>query len=462
MNSGNRPPPIRLRSDSGDGEGINLTLSGPFRLGRDSACEVQLQSSEVSRIHAEALPHEGTWWIRDLGSTNGLFLNGQPVEQAQLQEGDRLQMGRRGPILTINLTPVPGEELPEAHHPESPSDPSQAPSTIQAPTPEAVATHFTSSGGGAAATPELSLSEIQEKYLNPSSAQPAGQHTQMIRVAYDRIRKKEKKKSTLILGAVLVLLATSVTYALVQRHRVQVLDERAAEVFRTIKSYEVQLVGLRQLAEESGSPELEEQLVRIDSLRQEVMADYDGYVQDRGLYRKLNSPEEALILRTARIFGESEFAISGGFVQAVLAEIEGYWLSPGGRRRFEEGLERANQNGYTARIADVMRGQGVAPEFFYLALQESDFKADAVGPDTRWGRAKGMWQFIPSTAERYGLDTGSLSATAQRQSWKASPHPGTYSRLSSPRFLQIPVPGTIGPSSGSTKIECPTRRKTTC
>jgi hypothetical protein len=260
----------------------------------------------------------------------------------------------------------------------------------------------------------LSLEEIEEKYLNPASKQPAGQHTQMIRVAYDRIRKKQRKKSTLALGSVLALLLVSVGYGLYQRHRVRVLDQRATEVFRTIKSYEVQLVGLRQLAEESGSPELETQLARIDSLRKEVIADYDGYVQERGLYRSLGSTEEALILRTARIFGESEFAISGGFVQAVLGEIEGYWLSPGGRARFEQAVQRADQNGYTERIATVLRRQGVAPEFFYLALQESDFKADAVGSDTRWGRAKGMWQFIPSTAQRYGLEPGSLSDTALR------------------------------------------------
>ncbi len=414
MNTGSQTPPIRLRSEPGGVEGIDLTFTGPFRLGRDSECEVQVQSSQVSRFHAEATPHAGAWWVRDLGSTNGLFLNEQPVEQSQLQNGDRLRLGRQGPILLIDLAPIPGEAWPGAHHHQHLADPAGAPSTIQGPTPDAGPAPYIPADGGAGGTPELSLSQIEDKYLNPSSDQPAGQHTRMIRVAYDRIRKKQKKRSTLILGAVLVLLATSVTYAVYQRRRVQVLDRRAAEVFRTIKSYEVQLVSLRQLAEGSESPELVEQLARIDSLRQEVMADYDGYVQDRGLYRRLGSPEEALIFRTARLFGESEFAVSGGFVQAVLEEIEGYWLSPGGRSRFEDAVERADQNGYTGRIVDAMRSQGVAPEFFYLALQESDFKADAVGPDTRWGRAKGMWQFIPSTAERYGLDPGALSGTAQR------------------------------------------------
>jgi len=414
--SGGQAPPIRLRSEAGSPESIDLTFAGPFRLGRDPECEVQLFSSQASRFHAEATPYDGVWWIRDLGSTNGLLLNGKPVEQTQLRDGDRLQLGRGGPVFVIGLAAPPDQAflgLSDQLSERPPKD-ARAPSTVQAPSAAAGPTPYSPSPRESGAAPELSLSEIEEKYLNPESAQPAGQRTQMIRVAFDRVRKKERRKSSLILGAVLVLLAGSVSYALFQRHRVEVLDRRAAEVFRTIKSYEVQLVSLRQLAEESGSPDLKEQLAKIDSLRHEVMADYDGYVRDRGLYRKLGSTEEQLIFRTARLFGESEFAVSGGFVQAVLEEIEGYWLSPGGRNRFQEAVQRAEQNGYTGRIIEALHRQGVAPEFFYLALQESDFKANAVGPDTRWGRAKGMWQFIPSTAERYGLDPGPLSETAQR------------------------------------------------
>jgi soluble lytic murein transglycosylase-like protein len=41
-------------------------------------------------------------------------------------------------------------------------------------------------------------------------------------------------------------------------------------------------------------------------------------------------------------------------------------------------------------------------------LQESDFRTDAVGPQTRFGIAKGMWQFIPATAKHYGLQVGPL------------------------------------------------------
>ena len=51
---------------------------------------------------------------------------------------------------------------------------------------------------------------------------------------------------------------------------------------------------------------------------------------------------------------------------------------------------------------------GLPPQFFYLPLQESGFNVKAVGPKTRYGIAKGIWQFIPPTAVFYGLKTGPL------------------------------------------------------
>jgi len=411
---------------------LDLRLEQAFRIGRDPASDVQVLSSLVSRFHAEVLP-EGEWWlVRDLGSTNGLFLNGERIGQSELKDGDALQLGKGGPVLRVSLPPA--AETPPAPSGQEPLDmPAEERRRertfpVSVPDPDAheddVAPPLPPAGEARAPGPPLpetgdlegqpSLEEIQDKYLNPDSAQPAGQRTQLIRMAYGQVRKKEKRKVSLILGALGVLLVGSLAYGLYQGHRVRVLDRQAAELFRTMKSYEVQLVGLRQLAEESGSAQLEEQVQRIDSLRREVMADYDGYVRDRGLYRRLRTREEQLILRTARLFGESEFEVSGAFVDAVLREIQGYWLTPGGRARFRQGLERAEREGYTGQIVSTLRRQGVPPEFLYLALQESDFNVNAVGPPTRWGHAKGMWQFIPSTGERYGLVLGPLQAMGQR------------------------------------------------
>jgi soluble lytic murein transglycosylase-like protein len=76
--------------------------------------------------------------------------------------------------------------------------------------------------------------------------------------------------------------------------------------------------------------------------------------------------------------------------------------------RLARALERANQRGYAGAVERVFAANGLPPHYLYLALQESGFNERAVGPATRYGYAKGMWQFIPLTARRYGLRVGPL------------------------------------------------------
>jgi soluble lytic murein transglycosylase-like protein len=82
-----------------------------------------------------------------------------------------------------------------------------------------------------------------------------------------------------------------------------------------------------------------------------------------------------------------------------------YWKST---NRFENAIRHAQSNGYVQVIVETFQRYGLPPEFFYLGLQESNFEARIVGPWTRYGHAKGMWQFIPETGRRYGLTTGPL------------------------------------------------------
>jgi soluble lytic murein transglycosylase-like protein len=117
------------------------------------------------------------------------------------------------------------------------------------------------------------------------------------------------------------------------------------------------------------------------------------------------SPQQKLILRVARIFGECEIAMPPGFVDEVNNYIK-KWQSSS---RYKNDILRAQQNGYAKTIADELLAQDLPPQFFYLALQESNFDPYISGPPTRKGIAKGMWQFIPETAVKYGLHIGPLA-----------------------------------------------------
>jgi hypothetical protein len=76
-----------------DGRATILGSDGAV-LGRSRDCEVVVNDENVSRRHAEVRPSGGAWIVRDLGSTNGIRVNGDRVNGAQrLQPGDRIELG---------------------------------------------------------------------------------------------------------------------------------------------------------------------------------------------------------------------------------------------------------------------------------------------------------------------------------------------------------------------------------
>lgn len=86
---------ILLNSDPGQ-KPRTFHMSGdqPEVLGRQGQ-SVTLPDSRISRRHAEVSVQNGTWVIRDLGSSNGTWVNGQRIStMCELEEGDRLQLGR--------------------------------------------------------------------------------------------------------------------------------------------------------------------------------------------------------------------------------------------------------------------------------------------------------------------------------------------------------------------------------
>ncbi|HSF83359.1 MAG TPA: FHA domain-containing protein [Anaerolineales bacterium] len=62
-------------------------------IGRDESCAVYIESSKVSRRHAEVQQVSGAFVLKDLGSTNGTWLGEQQVEHHILQDGDTFRVG---------------------------------------------------------------------------------------------------------------------------------------------------------------------------------------------------------------------------------------------------------------------------------------------------------------------------------------------------------------------------------
>ena len=76
-----------------DGRRIELTKRVTV-LGRSRECDVRVDDANVSRRHAEIRQENGAFWIVDLGSTNGVEVNGRRTERAKLSGDEKIVLGR--------------------------------------------------------------------------------------------------------------------------------------------------------------------------------------------------------------------------------------------------------------------------------------------------------------------------------------------------------------------------------
>jgi hypothetical protein len=98
------PPPTQAVAPEDLGleqEHVTLTVDGTEHevkqrrvvLGRSKDCDVQLSDTNVSRRHAELRQEGASYWMVDLGSTNGMEVNGKRVKRAKLRDGDTVTLG---------------------------------------------------------------------------------------------------------------------------------------------------------------------------------------------------------------------------------------------------------------------------------------------------------------------------------------------------------------------------------
>ena len=78
-----------------DGEDITIPLAATgVSIGRRTSNDLQLLDPTVSREHAKVGSDEGSYWIEDLGSTHGTFVNDIRVRRQTLHHNDRLRLGK--------------------------------------------------------------------------------------------------------------------------------------------------------------------------------------------------------------------------------------------------------------------------------------------------------------------------------------------------------------------------------
>ncbi len=88
----------------GGGDAIPLRR-GVLTMGRRESCDICLRFPNISGLHCElAYKDVGYWQFRDLGSTNGIKVNGQRILNRPLRPGDELAIAKRKYTIQYNLT----------------------------------------------------------------------------------------------------------------------------------------------------------------------------------------------------------------------------------------------------------------------------------------------------------------------------------------------------------------------
>ena len=361
--------PIKVIITSADGQRRELSFDRPFRIGRGGECDVTIEGKKISRVHAEMVIRDGRWWVRDLASTNGTFLDGERVTLARVPDRAVLQLAGGEPRLLLRCG-------------DGTDDKNEGTLVGSLPTETYYVKH----------------------YLADSKGTQVGQRTIMIRQAFRDVMRKRRRKYFLIIGAVVLLFAGAAAFSLYQHAQLAKQRGIAEDIFYQMKAVQVQLAQLEEKLGPSTDPSVRAELSAEHSKLAGLQRNYDSFLTELGVYGPKLTPEQRLIMRVARVFGECELTMPEGFA----AEVDRYIKWWRGNTRLPDAIARAEAKGYAADVVEAMTSQHLPPQFFYLALEESDFQTNLCGPKTRYGIPKGAWQFIPETALHYGLHTGPL------------------------------------------------------
>jgi peptidoglycan lytic transglycosylase D len=363
-------PALSVRTE----DGRRFRLARTFHIGREHDCEVRIDDGRVSRKHAVVSFEDGRWLLRDRQSGNGIFVDGRRVETVAIDAPIDVRLGPDGPLVTLGLEPA-----------ARPLPPKPAGETML-------------------------LESYAERYFGAASDdEPVGGRTMMIRKAFHRVQTRQRRLYMAIVAAASLAAIAAGGYAYYGHLQIAKQKELAEELFYQMKSLDVDIANVERIVAASGNAQGKEQVARYLERRRQMESNYEQFLAGLNVYGRTITPQEQLILRVTRLFGECEMAAPPEYIAEVSSYIR-RWQATG---RYARAVAKAQEMGYTRRIAEEFQAQNLPPQFFYLALQESDFNEFASGSPTRMGIAKGMWQFIPETGKRFGLTIGPLAAYAR-------------------------------------------------
>lgn len=413
----------------------SFSFSNNFTIGRALTNDIVVKNETISRQYLKINRENGEWWLYNLKNTNSVYIHQQKInDKEKLNFPVLITLGSSGIQLKIQqITPIQKELIIE-----SPKINSDKPVTQL---------HR-----------DLSPEQLKSRLLGKEEIEDAGEFTTFMRKVIKEDRMKRGKNYKKIIWILAGLFFCAVGLATYQHFMLENTRKLAIDMFYDIKTLEVSLLQADMKVEESyqaletglkvirtneewlkkarqeklATEQLKEREALLAAEKQRVQQEQENIAKQRkrmlqerdklasmkDKYRQYveqtnslrirfptdNQYEEDLIAKVARELGESELELPDGFVMEVKKYIH-YWQTTS---RMKSAVNTALENNYFPIIISELKKQGLPLQFLYLPLQESNYNTKIVGPATRYGIAKGAWQFIPETGRRYGLSIGPL------------------------------------------------------
>ena len=398
-----------------------VIFSAHFSVGRSPDNDFVIANPSVSRRHFEVKWKNGAWWIEDQQSSNGTYVNQDLIEQRCLLELPAVVAIGNSQIL-LRIETVQSIRERNACNSDHSTSPQQSISQLNP-------------------SKSFSKGELKARLLAHEDDDNAGEYTRMVRSIIHEDRTKRGKSYKKAIWGLAFLLLFSIGLAGYQYKALSKAHALAIDMFYDIKALEISLAQAEIKLEENEEilgltleaiikERLNANQEKIRMERQKMMAErkrvaqerqrlvdmknkYQQYVDEAKSFKiRFSSDalyEEELIAKVAREFGESELELPRDFIAEVKRYIE-YWKnSP----RLQRAINHLENNYYTHVIIDALEKEGLPLYFMYLPLQESNYDTNAIGPETRFGIAKGAWQLLATTAQDYGLKLGPLADVGQ-------------------------------------------------
>jgi len=346
----------------------------PTRIGRGAENDIIVRgpnTATVSAQHLEIARDGASWLVRDLGSTNGTFLDGEKVGEAELRPTSTIRLGVDGPEFAFFLEEPPASELDQTLViPEG-----TLPTQLQPPAANPVSHH------------ENLLIEAVRRARRARLEGWGDQTMTLVREAMHHALRHSHRRLRVVIA---ILAAALVLTAGAGYWKITRMKSDKAAIDARIHDIEA------RLAEQEQTPEQADRLItELDAYQDEAQN-----LQRNLLYRMRPEPtQEDFVTQDLRAvmteFGAEVYSIPPEFIERVNVHLKNY-QGPD-RPHVERALTQAK--GRIATMKRILAEEKLPPDFAWVPLVESAFTARQ---NTSSGAA-GPWQLTAPTARQFGL-----------------------------------------------------------